>query len=224
MIGKIQEHFNRSAFEHRLRELQPELEKRKNEAIEQSAPEIQQLIEHPVVGESRQFYWVIQLRIRTTHTTSTSFAVSSTIPELMSVTVSEKESSNVGPVHEGKPVVAPAQHPVIVREDSGTVTYSQPIISWSAVYPADIAEHTRKLGGSRAEEIDVLRFANDGREVTPENLFAWAKYNYPRMFADRKLVPNIMNSHEFIGSEDARQRAVKALELKVREETPSGEK
>ncbi len=138
VAGKIQEHFKRSAFEDHLRDLQPEIEEEKERAIERSPPEIRQLIRHPVMdifgGRSRQFYWVVQLRIRTKHATGTRFAISSTIPDLESVTISEKESSRVGSLHEGKSDVAPARHAVILREDSRTVIYSEPIVSWEVVY------------------------------------------------------------------------------------------
>jgi hypothetical protein len=164
IIGKIQEHFSRSAFEQHLRELQPEIGKRKNEAIEQSPPEIRQLIEHPVLGESREFYWVIQLRIRTTQTFATNVRIPpSIIPEIVSVTVSEKESNNEGAVQKGKSVVAPITA-TYQREESQTVTYSEPIISWSVVYPADIGEYIEyyerslESGGSRAEQTNVLHF------------------------------------------------------------------
>jgi Domain of unknown function (DUF4157) len=152
IAGKIQEHFKRSAFEDHLRDLQPEIDEEKERAIERVPPEIRQLIRHPVVdifgNRSRQFYWVVQLRIRTEHATGTRFAISGTIPELESVTISEKESSRVGSLHEGKPNVAPARHAVILREDSRTVIYSEPIASWEVVYK-DLSPREMDRAGSQ---------------------------------------------------------------------------
>jgi hypothetical protein len=44
------------------------------------------------------------------------------------------------PAEHGRPVVAPAQHAVILVEDSRVVTYSEPIVSWHAEIEAFAAD------------------------------------------------------------------------------------
>jgi hypothetical protein len=64
---------------------------------------------------------------------------------------------------------------------------------------------------------DVLRFSNTGEEVTVERLVAWANRNHPRGLDDPTLLAPILHSHEFSGSDDAREMAAEALVFRLRE-------
>lgn len=222
--GKILQYFRRRALRRNLADLEPEIDHYKQMALESSPPEIRRAIEHPVWPDVRQFYWVITIRLRTTTVVGVRApTVSSTLPHLVAVTVAEKESSSRSGVHHDKTVVAPAQHPVIVMQDSETVTYSQPIVSWGVVYPPGMRKaatgfQTGRRARPREQQVDPLRLASTGEIVTTDSLYAWARSKYPRMFADPDLVKNIQSSQEFTGSGDARRRAVEALMLKLREE------
>ena len=189
IVGLIADYFSSkilSYFEHKrmveaLEAMQPEIEEEKQNAIEQSPPEIRKLIEHPVWGNARQFYWVITIRLRT-HTT---VAVGGVMPcrnhdrrrftELVHpVRISEKSQSGTGATKQGKTVAGPALHSVVLLEDSHTVTYSQPIISWNAELPAGMKNAIAEMrGGKHAEAVDVLKFRASGQQVTVESLLAW---------------------------------------------------
>ena len=133
--GKILQYFKRRALRSSLADLEPEINDYKQVALDSSPPEIRRAIEHPVWPNIRQFYWVITIRLRTTTVVGVRApTVSSTQPHLVSVAIAEKERSGRSGVHQGKTVVAPAQHPVIMLQDSETVTYSRPIVSWGVVY------------------------------------------------------------------------------------------
>lgn len=69
---------------------------------------------------------------------------------------------------------------------------------------------------------DVLHFSSSGEVVTLDRLLAWAKQNYPRGLDDPTMLKNLYSSHEFSGSDDARERAAIALTLKLREEQSKG--
>ena len=148
-----------------LEAMQPEIEEEKQNAIEQSPPEIRKLIEHPVWGNARQFYWVITIRLRT-HTTVAVGGVMlccnhdrHQFTELVHpVRISEKSQSGTGATKQGKTVAGPALHSVVLLEDSHTVTYSQPIISWNAELPAGMKNAIAEMRGKHAEAVDVLKF------------------------------------------------------------------
>ena len=218
--GKILQYFKRRALRSSLADLEPEINDYKQVALDSSPPEIRRAIEHPVWPNIRQFYWVITIRLRTTTVVGVRApTVSSTQPHLVSVAIAEKERSGRSGVHQGKTVVAPAQHPVIMLQDSETVTYSRPIVSWGVVYPP-VSTGFRFARSAHALEpqVDPLRFASTGEIVTTDGLYSWAKGKYPRMFADPNLVRHIQSSNEFAGSENARSRALEALMLKLQEE------
>jgi hypothetical protein len=225
-VGKILSHFQNKRMREYLGEMAPEIEEQKKLAIEQSPPEIRKMIEHPVYGQSRQFYWVVKIRMRTRTTMAIggghAVSMSGTVPILVSVTISEKSQSRTGPKKQGPTEAGTAQHAVVNLEESNTVTYSQPIISWSAEVPADIKKAMRQFGGDQSPGVDVLKFRKGNKEVTTEKLLAWARENFPGKLGGQRLDPvvakNIMFSHEFIGSDDARGRGVMALALRLREE------
>jgi hypothetical protein len=220
--AEIKEHFDRKIFEQRLRALQPEIEARQTQALQHSSAELRSLI------DKRQCYWIIQLRI-TVHTTvviagaGSRNIVSPPEPELLSVAISESEVDGRGPVESKKPDVAPAAHAVILLEESQVVTYSQPIVSWHSAEMEALGKITASFPGKwrpREPKTDktTLRFSGTSEEVTVELLMAWAKRNHPRGLADPTLVKSILGSHEFSGSDDAREWAAIALVLKLREE------
>jgi len=75
-------------------------------------------------------------------------------------------------------------------------------------------------GGPRRLETDedVLRFSKNGKKVTEDSLVVWARENYPRGLNDPRLLKNIYASHEFSGSDSAREAAAVALVLRLRED------
>jgi hypothetical protein len=78
---------------------------------------------------------------------------------------------------------------------------------------------TSVSGGPRSEtQEDVLRFSKSGKNVTLDSLVAWARESYPRGLNDPRLLKNIYTSHEFSGSDSAREAAAVALVLRLREE------
>jgi hypothetical protein len=136
LSGKISGYFQRRSLRKQIAELEPEIDEQKQMALEGCPPELRKAIEHPVWGEGRRFYWVTTIRIRTTTVTGVrSPTTTSNEAQLVSVKIAEKEISRESGVHHDKTVVAPAMIPAVVSQDSHKVTYSQPIVSWSAVYP-----------------------------------------------------------------------------------------
>ena len=218
--GKIMQYFKRRALRSSLADLEEEINDYKQVALDSSPPEIRRAFENPVWPNIRQFYWVVTIRLSTTTVVGVRApTVSSTQPHLVSVAIAEKERSGRSGVHHDKTVVAPAQHPVIVLQDSETVTYSQPIVSWGGVYPpVPTGFQFGRSAPALEPQVDPLRFASTGEIVTTDSLYSWAKGKYPRMFADPNLVRKIQSSNEFTGSENARSRALEALMLKLREE------
>jgi hypothetical protein len=77
------------------------------------------------------------------------------------------------------------------------------------------------LAGPKTDK-DLLRFSSTGEEVTTDRLVAWAKRSHPRGLDDATLLAPIFHSHEFSGSDDARERAAEALVLKLREKRQKG--
>ena len=75
---------------------------------------------------------------------------------------------------------------------------------------AILREMAKTWKPAKNADMDGLRFA-DGKVATTERLLSWAKGHYPRMFDDPRLVQNIISSHEFVGSDDARKSAVAEL-------------
>ena len=221
--SKIFHYFQHRQLKKDLEALQPEIEYEKTQAVEQKSTRI-------AAGNSNtlpfwagpQFYWVITIRLRTFSTTAVggghSVAMSSTRPELVSVTISQRRTSKSGRIEQGKPIVAPGLHAAILQQDAQTVIYSQPIMSWGAVIPPDLEKRVALERSHHAEHIDKLRFSNTGKEVTSDSLLAWARLKYPRLLADPRLLQQIYTSQEFSGSQDARERAAMALVIKLREE------
>jgi Domain of unknown function (DUF4157) len=223
--SKILSYFQHKRMVEALEAMQPEIQQEKQNAIQQSPPAIRKLIEHPVWGNARQFYWVITIRLRTNTTIAVgggrAVAMTGTVPELVSpVRISEKSQSGTGATEQGKTVAGPALHAVVLLQDSHTVTYSQPIISWNAELPAGMKDAIEEMRSRHAETVDVLKFRASGQQVTVENLLAWAKRNFPGKLGGPRIDPivaeNIMSSNEFAGSDDARGRALEALALKLR--------
>lgn len=85
--------------------------------------------------------------------------------------------------------------------------------------PAFLGGHG--LAGPKTDK-DVLRFSSTAEEITTDRLVAWAKRSHPRGLDDPTLLAPIFYSHEFSGSDDARERAAEALVLKLREERQKG--
>jgi hypothetical protein len=54
--------------------------------------------------------------------------------------------------------------------------------------------------------------------VTTDELLRWARRNYPRLFDDPRLSANILSSHEFTGSQNAREKALNDLRRRIQEE------
>lgn len=69
---------------------------------------------------------------------------------------------------------------------------------------------------------NMLYFSRSGEVVTLDRLLVWAKQNHPRGLADPTMLKDLYGSHEFSGSDDARERAAIALTLKLREEQSKG--
>ena len=69
---------------------------------------------------------------------------------------------------------------------------------------------------------DVLQFSDTGKEVTTDDLLAWARRNFPGASEDpralKRCLDNIYYSHEFSGSQEARDGAAIELVVKLREE------
>jgi Domain of unknown function (DUF4157) len=216
---KIGEHFDRKDFERLLRELQPTIENRKREVYDSSPAQLRSII------NKRQCYWIIQLRFGV-HTTvwvggGRAGTVHSNSVNLINLEISDSPTGMTeGHAEHGRPVVAPAQHAVVLLEDSRVVTYSEPIVSWHAEIEGLEGRLPPFGGPSQRPEAgaDVLRFSANNRPVTIESLVAWARQNYPQGLFDPALLKNIYSSNEFTGSDDARERAAIALTLRLREE------
>jgi hypothetical protein len=219
IASKIGAFFDRRDFAKLLRELQPQIDAREREVYQSSPPELQHLI------NTRQCYWIIQLRFGVRTTTwvggGRGGTVHSNSLNLESVEISDSPTGGEGPLQQGRPIVAPARHAVIMMDSSRVVTYSVPIVSWHAEIPG--LEHgLPKFGTPQPEAVDRLRFAATGRPVTEDSLLAWARENMRRGLDIRTLLRNIYASHEFMGSQDARERAAEALVLRLREERAAG--
>lgn len=221
---KIKEQVDKSIFEKRMKALLPQIEEEKRQAFEGAPANLRSLI------DKHQCYWIIQLRI----TVKTAIVVAgrgsramagSPNPELLSIRISESDNGGNGPIEEKKPIVAPALEPVILLENSQIVTYSEPIVSWHAsdIDEQTFARMTASFAANRRPQephvsTDALRFSATGKAVTDASLLAWAKRTYPHGLDIPALLKSIYNSHEFSGSDDARERAAVALVLKLRDE------
>ena len=75
------------------------------------------------------------------------------------------------------------------------------------------------------EPTDPIYFSGRGQRsplgpqpVTTDELLRWARRNYPRLFDDPRLTQNIMFSNEFVGSQQAREKAINNLRRRIQEE------
>ena len=220
--AKIKAHFDKKTFEARMKALRPTIDASKDKALAEATAK-----KLPVLQSKHQLYWIIELRIVVRTTVVIAGAGSRVItgapdPELLSVRISESDTGSEGPAQSATPNVAPAHHAVILLEDSQVITYSEPMPNWHYDWGFDLKSLPKFPGPTplKAEE-DVLRFSQTGQEVTLDRLVAWANRNFPRL-DDPRILKNIYASHEFKGSNDARERAAIAFTLKLREEKAQG--
>jgi hypothetical protein len=88
-----------------------------------------------------------------------------------------------------------------------------------------VPPHPRLMFPEQPEPTDPLYFSSSGQRsalgpqpVTTDELLRWARRNYPRLFDDPRLAQNFLSSNEFVGSRQAREKALNDLRRRIQEE------
>ena len=88
----------------------------------------------------------------------------------------------------------------------------------------DVPQHP-PMFPEQPEPTDPLYFSSKSQRsalgpqpVTTDELLRWARRNYPRLFDDPRLAQNILSSNEFLGSRQAREKALNDLRRRIQEE------